>query len=241
MTGQATYTLTPEELEMFRREGYAGPFTALEPDDMAEACRIVVDRVLTTPSPFSLVQRARHLDSRTVFALSRSPAIVGRMASLFGPDLLLWATHLFDKPPAAPGHPEEFPWHQDFFNWQLEPMVTVTAWLALTPMTAENGWLEVIPGSHKRPATPQETKDPRYSVTFRGLQADPAVTREAHKVALPMKAGQFVLFNERLLHRSESNRTRNRRIALSIRVTVPFVKVYESFPCIMLSGRDSFG
>jgi ectoine hydroxylase-related dioxygenase (phytanoyl-CoA dioxygenase family) len=241
VTGEPTYTLTPEELEAFWHRGYVGPYTAFKPGEMADACRTVVERVLTTPSRHSIVYRARHLDSRTVFSLSRSPAILGRMGSLFGPDLMLWATHLFDKPPAHPGHPEEFPWHQDWYAWRLEPMVTVSAWLALTPTMPENGCLEVIPGSHTRPVPLQRTTDLRYSIGFGGMRADPAHFREADKVALPMEAGQFILFNERLLHHSEPNRTRDRRIGLGIRVTLPFVKVHESFPCIMVGGRDSFG
>jgi chlorinating enzyme len=200
-----------------------------------------VERVLTTPSPHSIVNRSRHLDSRTIFALSSAPAIVGRIASLLGPDLMLWATHVFDKVPARPGQPEEFPWHQDWYAWQLEPMVTISAWLALTPATVENGCLEVIPGSHRRPVPFEWTKDARYSIGFGGMRADPAYFRETDKVVLPMDAGQFILFNERLLHHSHPNRTPHRRIGLGVRLTLPLVKVYESFPCVMVSGRDAFG
>jgi hypothetical protein len=120
-------------------------------------------------------------------------------------------------------------------------MVTVSAWLALTPATRENGCLEVIPGSHRRPVPPEPTKDARYSIGFGGLRADPAYFREADKVALPMDAGEFLLFNERLLHHSEPNRTRDRRLGLGIRLTLPLVKVYETFPCLMVSGQDAFG
>jgi chlorinating enzyme len=234
-------TLTADQLEAFRSRGYVGPFRAFAPDEMAAARRHIVERVLTIPSRYSLPQRSRHLDSRTVFSLSSSPAIRGRMASMFGPDLMLWATHVFDKPPARPGHAEEFPWHQDWYAWRLEPMVTVSAWLALTPSTRENGCLEVIPGSHQRPLPFVRTSDARYSIGFGGMRADPACFSEADGIELPMEAGQFILFNERLLHHSNPNRTAERRLGLGIRVTVPFVKVYERVPCIMLGGEDRFG
>lgn len=236
-----THALAAAELEDFRSRGYVGPFEALEPSEMAELRRLIVERVLATPSRHSLRHRARHLDSRTVFALASAPAIVGRMASLYGGDLMLWATHFFDKPPARPGRPEEAPWHQDWYTWDLEPMVTVSAWLAITDATPENGGLEVVAGSHKRPIPFQSTTDTRYSLTFGGKRADPALVREADTVKLSMKAGQFILFNERLLHRSGANHTPERRIGLGIRVTLPFVKVYDRVPCVMVSGRDVFG
>jgi hypothetical protein len=233
--------MTPDELTALERQGYLGPFRAFEPAEMVEPRRIVAERVLATPSRYSIPERARHLDSRTVFALSAAPAIVTRMVSLLGPDLLLWATHLFDKSPAGAAPPEEFPWHQDWYTWRLEPMTTVTAWLALTPATRENGCLEVIPGSHRSRIPHPPTTDPRYNVTFGGRRADPAQVAEGDKLELPMDAGEFVLFNERLLHHSNPNRTRERRLALAVRVAPTSVRVNEPFPCVVLAGRDRFG
>jgi hypothetical protein len=54
-----TAALAAAELETYRQRGYVGPFRAFEPGEMAEAYRIIVERVLTTPSAHSVVYRAR--------------------------------------------------------------------------------------------------------------------------------------------------------------------------------------
>jgi hypothetical protein len=231
--------LSPAEVDQFRRDGFLGPFTAFQPEEMRKAQQVIEERVLPTPTrycPFGL--RVRHLDSRTVFDLCSSPAIVERMASIYGPDLVLWNSNLFNKPPAMPGRPEEYPWHQDHYNWQMEPVINISAWLAITPATPENGCVEVIPGSHRQIIPPIRDTDERYSMRFGGVASDPSYVDESTKVALAMQPGQFFLFNERVLHHSNPNRTDENRLGLAVRVTVPLAKVSEPFPCVMLRGED---
>src|SRR5499425_862749 len=45
-------------------------------------------------------------------------------------------------------------WHQDATYFGLRPHVHVTAWLALTDATAENGCMEFLPRSHHRGQRP---------------------------------------------------------------------------------------
>ena len=79
------------------------------------------------------------------------------------------------------------------------------------------------------------------SLRFGGVASDPAYVDDTNKVALAIEPGQFFLFNERLLHHSNPNRTATHRLGLAIRVTVPIVKVSEPFPGILLSGEDRMG
>jgi Phytanoyl-CoA dioxygenase (PhyH) len=239
---QAPFALSLEEAELFRRQGFLGPFTALPPEEMESFGRIITERVLTTPTPYSNYPvQVRHLDSAAVWRLCSLPAIVDRMASLYGPDLVLWYSNVFDKPPAEPERQHEYPWHQDMMNWKLEPMLTISAWLAVTPATVENGCVEIVPGTHRKAIPLVHDTDARYSSWFGGRVADPASFSEASRVTMELTPGQFFLFNERTLHRSGPNRTRQRRLGLSVRVTVPFVKTYETWPCLRLRGRDPLG
>ena len=238
----ADFSLSPEEMETFRKQGFLGPFNAFEARDMERFQKIMYDRVLPTPTPYCpFGLRVRHLDSRTVFDLCSAPAIIGRMASLFGPDLILWNSNLFDKPPAGPGKQEEYPWHQDHYNWNMEPVLNISAWLAITPATLENGCVEFIPQSHRKIIPSALDTDPRMSLRFGGVASDLAYVDETKKVPMVMEAGQFFLFNERVLHHSNPNRTNMHRLGLAIRVTVPIAKVSEPFPCILLSGEDRMG
>ncbi|MCC8455929.1 phytanoyl-CoA dioxygenase family protein, partial [Streptomyces rochei] len=147
-----------------------GPFTAFDPQRMQQARQTILERVLTTPTrhcPFGL--RVRHLDSRTVYDLCSSPEILGRMASLYGPDLVLWNSNLFNKPPARPEQLEEYPWHQDHYNWNMEPVLNISAWLAIGPATEENGCVQVIPGSHRQIVPPVTDTNPDLSLRFGGV------------------------------------------------------------------------
>jgi hypothetical protein len=242
MSSSPLHTLSADEIETFRNQGFLGPFTAFDPRDMERARDVILERVVTTPTrycPFGL--RVRHLDSRTVYDLCSAPAIVGRMASLYGPDLVLWNSNLFNKPPAEPDRPEEYPWHQDHYSWNMEPVLNISAWLAIGPATEENGCVEVIPGSHRQIVPPVLDTDPHFSLRFGGVASNPAYVDETKKISLPLESGQFFLFTERLLHHSNPNRTRENRLGLAVRVTVPIVKVSEPFPCILLSGEDRMG
>ena len=235
----APYVLKPAEIERFERQGYLGPFTAFTPEEIAERRRAIVERVLPpfTPGKYNRASR-RHLDSLTIFKLCSARAIAGRVSSLLGPDLVLWGSNLFHKPPERA---EEYPWHCDSQFWQLEPMVTISAWLALTPATLENGCVEVVPGSHQQDIPWILDDSDRYTQRFWGRTADPAYFNEADKVPMVLTAGQFFLFKERLLHRSGPNRTQEFRLGLGIRFTTPSVAVKENVDCILLQGRDRFG
>jgi len=242
MTLTTLPALSPDEIETFRTQGFLGPFTAFDAREMERARTVIYDRVLPTPTPYCpFGLRVRHLDSRTVYDLCSSPEIVGRMASLYGPNLVLWNSNLFDKPPAQPDRPEEYPWHQDHYNWNMEPVLNISAWLAIGPATLENGCVEVIPGSHRQIVPPVLDTNPRLSLRFGGVASDPRYIDETRKVSLPLESGQFFLFNERLLHHSNPNLTRDNRLGLAIRVTVPIVKVSEPFPCVLLLGEDGMG
>src|ERR671927_1618534 len=88
-----TPALSREEIAHFHDQGYLGPYTLCTPEEMAAIRRRIEDEVLTTdgPNPKQRLQ-CRHLDHRLVYDVVTDPAIVGRMASLYGDDLVLWAT-----------------------------------------------------------------------------------------------------------------------------------------------------
>src|SRR4029077_17843466 len=90
--------------------------------------------------------QSRHLDCRVVYDLCSHPAIVERMASIYGPDLILWRSNFFIKNPGDP----EIPWHQDGNYWPIEPAVNISAWLAIDESTVENSCVQLLPGTHRR-------------------------------------------------------------------------------------------
>ena len=98
--------------------------------------------------------------------------------------------------------------------------------------------MQVIPGSHHVVA-------PTEAITGHPLEDHvrlECVDEEA-AVNVEVDVGEFFLFSARLLHRSGANRSEQRRLGLTVRVTVPLVKVAHErvFPGhknILLRGRD---
>jgi hypothetical protein len=226
--------LTTAEIEQYHRDGFLGPFTAFTREEMNAIRPLLLQDIFEGPSQFSDSHtESRHLDSASVWELCSAPTVVNKLKSLYGPDLMVWASTLFDKTPAQAENPGEYPWHQDWWHWKIQPRTSLSMWLAVTDATRENGCVEVIPGTH--------TCEIPTIVRRDTLQADPAHFDESKKVPMVMRAGQFFLFNEATLHRSTPNRSDARRVGLSFRVSLPSVKSDRLYPCAMLCGTDKHG
>ena len=179
--------------------------------------------------------QSRHLDSPIVYDLCSRPAIVEKMASIVGPDLVLWRSNFFNKGPGS----NEIPWHQDWNYWPLNPVINISAWLAIDAATTENSCVQIIPGSHK--------KEIKHIRSTEGMvfdeMADPAHFDASRAIDMVLKPGEFFLFNEKTMHHSNPNRSQKRRLGLAIRVTVPNVKIdhskmFEGHKVILLRGED---
>ena len=228
-------TLRPEEREQFWRDGYLGPYALCSPEEMISKQPEIV-KVLNSDAPdHKAREHNRHLDSPLIYDLATHPSIVGRMASLYGKDLLLWRTNFFIKEPGA----KEIPWHQDFNYWALEPPIILSAWIAVDSATLENSCLQIVPGSHRKVIPHvKATSDMAF-----GQMGDLDFVDTRNCVNLEMQPGEFVLFNERTLHHSEANRSDKRRIGLAVRVILPIVKVLDwdapNHKLIAIHGEDS--
>ena len=76
----------------------------------------------------------------------------------FNPILAGWASQLLGAREVRilednalfkdPGKGGSLKWHQDYPYWPLAQPNAVTAWLALDDVTAENGAMQMVPGSH---------------------------------------------------------------------------------------------
>lgn len=237
------YSLSEDQIAQYQEQGYLGPFTAITPAEAQQYREIIYEKVLSTRTVYSpdLPTRVRHLDSLTIHRLINLPPILGRVSSLIGKDLMCWYSNIFDKKPMRPNNPEEYPWHQDSHFNRLEPMITVSVWLGLTAATLENGCVDVLPGTHKQYIPLIENHDPNHSKWFYGRSADPKYFDDSKKVSMVLDAGQFFLFDLCLMHHSNPNRTKQKRLGLAIRYATPSVKMlYHDWPCIMIAGENPY-
>ncbi|MDB5111639.1 MAG: Phytanoyl-CoA dioxygenase [Mucilaginibacter sp.] len=139
------------------------------------------------------------------------------------------------------GNTKPFGWHQDNGYGELEPYNAITTLTALDDTDRGNGCLWLIPGSHKQgQIRVQQDADQKKSQSEIIVEAD-------DKLAVPieMKAGDTLLFNCWMLHKSDGNYSndRDRRILFLRYADADAVEVYnERKPRLgrLVKGKTKF-
>jgi len=210
--------MTPEQRAAFERDGYLAPLQMCSPAEMAHLRARIEAAVAARPGPHGGdIWSSRHQDCRVVYELCANERIRDAVAQVLGPDLVVWNSVFMAKEPGA----GEVPWHQDRDYLMLEPDISLAVWLAIDDATTANGCLDLLPGSHRERLahTPRQRPD-----EFDASVSDDTATRRA-SVPIELRAGEFLLFCNRILHHSAPNRSTRRRLGLAIRFTVPSVRV----------------
>jgi ectoine hydroxylase-related dioxygenase (phytanoyl-CoA dioxygenase family) len=169
--------------------------------------------------------------------LVRQTRIVDAIEDLYGPNILCWTTNFFIKEAHSPGFVS---WHQDSTYWGLDPDEVITAWVALTEVTEENGYMQVIPGSHKIDQLPHVDTFHKDNLLSRGQEIAVEVDR-SKAVGLALQPGEMSLHHIKLVHGSDANRSNDRRIGLAIRYIPTYVrqtKVRDS--AMLVRGTDKY-
>ncbi|MFF9350163.1 chlorinating enzyme [Streptomyces sp. NPDC014734] len=168
-TAPGTFALGPEETKRFHAQGFIGPFTVYEVDEMRRLWRreriqlmdrgnAVYQGEAAESGNTNISNYDRHLDSARLADHITRPQIVDRVTSVLGPDTLCWRTEFFPKYPGDEGTD----WHQadTFANASGQPQIlwpegaedfggTITVWTAFTEANEETGCLQFIPGTHR--------------------------------------------------------------------------------------------
>jgi ectoine hydroxylase-related dioxygenase (phytanoyl-CoA dioxygenase family) len=145
--------------------------------------------------------------------------MVDMVADLIGPDVKLHHTKVNSK---LPGASTEVKWHQDFGFTPHSNTDLVTALLMVDEVTAENGPLEVVPGSHTGPIH-SLWHDGVFTGAVDGLVAS---EMQQNSVACVGAAGSVCLMHTKLAHGSAPN--------LSDRSRTLFICIYsagDAAPC----------
>jgi phytanoyl-CoA hydroxylase len=145
--------------------------------------------------------------------LFRAHAADGRILdiveSLIGPDIKLFDSQCFMKPPGG----VEKPYHQDSAYFCIEPLDLVTCWTALDDVALENGCMWVIPGSHR--AGLVEHADWQLGDRM-DKQVPEAQLDRAREEPIVMPAGGSSFHHSVLLHRSGANTSDRPRRGLAV-------------------------
>ncbi|MDX2169298.1 MAG: phytanoyl-CoA dioxygenase family protein [Deltaproteobacteria bacterium] len=220
----------------FAAAGFLAPLDALTAAEAATYWRRLAAHLTPGVGLDATLRNHPHLQLAWVADLAHHPAILDAVGALLGPDLLLWRSTFFVK---LPHDPSDIAWHQDAVYWDLSDRRVVSAWLALTDSDADNGAVQVVPGSHRQVYAHALDRDV-HNRLVRGPTVEPPA--DAPRVALTLRAGQFSLHDGWLLHRSPPNPSARPRAGLALRY-IPTATRQRGLrsSARLVRGTDRFG
>lgn len=262
-------SLSNDQIEHFRREGYVVIPNVLDPDQIdryksrataiangdvpaAAANRLVKDIQfakghLPMPEDPELalwkILNPDRFDPIMAECL-RFPRVLDAVSSLIGEDLLAFLLMYIYKPPGV--ERTIHPFHQDAAYFMFQPQSEcLGVWIPLDRATEANGSLSVVPRSHSLEVKKHLVKE---GVNFGALAAegieDDASYHE-RAVTMEMDPGDCLLLSTHLLHRSGGNRTNRHRRVITLHMASATCKavgpVLSEYGFTLVRGRTYEG
>ncbi len=206
--------LSEAAVRQYREQGYYAPVRVMPKGDAAQLRHALESYEAEAGGPLAGPLRHKsHLLFTWLADLVRHPAILDAVEDVIGPNILCWGSSFFIKEPRNPGFVS---WHQDSTYWGLDPADVITAWVAFSDSTAENGAMRVIPTTHLMDQIPHRDTFRAENLLSRGQEIEVDVD-ERQAVMLELQAGEMSLHHVRLIHGSDPNPSGARRIGFAIR------------------------
>jgi phytanoyl-CoA hydroxylase len=233
-------TLSPDQIQHYREQGYVIVPGVLEPDEIERYKRrareialgdVPAEAANRLVRDIAFAKKLRALPSDPEHALwkivnpdrfdpvmaecLRLPRVLDAVESLIGEDLLAFLLMFIYKPPGV--EQSVHPFHQDAAYFPFGPQdQCLGVWIPLDPVNEANGTLCIVQGSHALDVRRHELREGINFGAFaaEGVEGDDDFHDRALAVELP--PGDCLLFNTRLLHRSGGNRTSDHRRVVTL-------------------------
>ena len=230
--------LSPFAVDAFQQDGFYSPVRVMSAEDAHQYRAALEAYEARAGEPLQGNWRHKtHLLFTWADALVHHPKILDAIEDVIGPDILCWNTNFFIKEANSPGFVS---WHQDSTYWGLDPDDVITAWIALTEVTPENGYMQMIPGSHKIDQLPHLDTFHKDNLLSRGQEISVEVDK-SKAVGIALSAGEISLHHIKTVHGSDANRSNDRRIGLAIRYIPTYVRQTKVRDAAMLvRGHDQY-
>lgn len=248
--------LTPAPLTYDGTDGIWGTFKLdVDPGDMEAITHEIVTLVTTNPpikllvgslikswlnaqslmptffNGFQFLTRQyymeRHLDSSLILSICRDPALLKTLQGFLGNRFLLWRSEIWISKPG--GEIVSF-WHQDRYEKFLKGAGrSITAYIALTEVNESNG-MEYMPQAYVQQGDIHIAERELEIIRIAGNHQFVVPKRlESQAIPVILEPTEFVLFDDRLIHRSITNRASSNRISMAVRFVQDTVDVLPGF------------
>jgi len=233
--------LTDDQVEQYRRDGYVSPVRIMSEDDAARYRRELEDFEAAQGGPLHGTQRTKAcLLFPFVYEMVTKPALLDAVEDLYGPDILVYQSAAWIKEPETGNFVS---WHQDITYFGMDPTDCLSAWIALTPATAETGCMQVIPGSHHRGMLPVDYTDVSPDNLLASGQRVRYEIDESAAVPMELRPGEMSLHHSCLIHSSRPNHGTERRIGFTACCLPTYVRQTTELKAsaMLLRGEDRYG
>jgi ectoine hydroxylase-related dioxygenase (phytanoyl-CoA dioxygenase family) len=201
------------EVERFQSNGYLAGIRILDDADAAEVARQfnqLEAREGEEHCEFKLLDP--HFTERFAWDIATHSRVLDCVESVIGPDIFLMATHFFCKY----GPRKEFVgWHQDVTYWGLEPPVAISAWYAVDDSDAENGCMQVVPGTHREGIREHGKALTEGNLLSINQEAGLSGEEAESVVDVALRGGEISLHDGLVVHGSPPNLSQRRRCGLT--------------------------
>jgi non-haem Fe2+, alpha-ketoglutarate-dependent halogenase len=219
--------LASAAVEQYRRDGFYFPVRVMSAGEaLALRGRLEAVEAEHGGRLSGEIRHKPHLLFTWLADLVRHPSILDAVEDVLGPNLLAWSTSFFIKEARDSAYVS---WHQDATYWGLSEPDVLTAWVAFTEATVDNGAMRMVPGSHGEQLAHRDTFAAN-NLLSRGQEIAVAVD-ETRGVDIVLRAGEMSLHHVLIVHGSGANPSSDRRIGFAIR--------YIPTTVAQVAGEDS--
>lgn len=238
-----TGSLTPIQVAHYKDTGQVGPVPILSAEEVLYFRGKLEAAEAAQGQPLSQVPGQFRAKSHLLFTwmdeLVRHAGILDAVESLIGPDILLYHLTCWFK---EPNDGSFVTWHQDGTYFNLTPAEHVTAWVALTDATPENGCMRMLPGSHLSGQQDHEAGETKNNLLSNGQQIALEID-ESKAIDVVVPAGEVSFHHTHIVHSSGANHSNERRIGIGISYIPTRVQFIGEgrVPAALVRGQDKFG
>ncbi|MDG2427495.1 MAG: phytanoyl-CoA dioxygenase family protein [Acidimicrobiales bacterium] len=203
--------LSRQQVAHYQEHGWIAPIQVLNSGEADQVLDALTNAEAAYPEDLNSGNRNNaHLVLPFLADLAIHPVILACVASLINQPTALLNSVLFIKEPEGA---EYVSWHQDGTYMGVDSTDMVTAWLALTHSTSNNGCVAMASGSHQDGIRPHSDHYGADNILTRGQNVEGFDADSA--VDIVLAPGQMSLHHPHLIHGSGPNRSTGRRVGVA--------------------------
>ena len=235
-----TIAIDSDKRRALLRDGYC-LFEQVLDGELLEQTRGISDALLDRQTPEHFEQQKSTGSMVSVYddpafaELVRCPAAIDALSRLGFPRPKWWSGFVISKP----AHGPPLFWHQDWWGWNHpvsygDPVPQQLFLMYYTVDTVPaNGCLRLIPGSHLERHSLHDAVPDAHTNDLREMEdpRSPVYQAVEEAVDVPVRAGDLVIGDSRLLHSAHANDSHERRTV----ITLWYFPAFEQLPASIRS------